>query len=215
MAKGYLVVEGQGEVKAVQNLIVKLWKDLGCAPCSWADPIRGQNLLRQDGIARACRIVRSKPDAEMLLILRDADDDCPANSGPATAQWIRGENLHLPAAIVLFHREYETLFLPCLPRMAGVPLRDDRDVERPGLVAGTTFEGDFEATRGVKEWLSERFPRGRNYKPTLDQLPMTRLINFEDLRTSALPSFGTLERALRFLDNNRGRSNVYPENQTI
>jgi len=171
VGRGYLVVEGRGEVKAVQNLIVRLWNDLGCNPCSRADPIRGQNLLRQDGVARACSIVRSKPEAEMLLILRDADDDCPASSGPTSAQRVREENLPFPTAVVLFHREYETLFLPCLARMAGVLLRDDRNIPRPGLVAGTTFEGNYEATRGVKEWLSERFPRGRNYKPTLDQLP--------------------------------------------
>ncbi len=215
MGRGYLVVEGRGEVKAVQNLIVRLWNDLGCNPCSWADPIRGQNLLRRDGIVQACSIVRSKPEAEMLLILRDADDDCPAISGPTSAQWVREETLPFPTAVVLFHREYETLFLPCLARMVGIPLRDERNVERPGLIAGTAFSGDYEATRGVKEWLSKRFPAGKNYKPTVDQLPMTRLIDFGDLRTSGLPSFGTLERALRFLDDNRGHSLVYPGELTI
>ena len=94
--------------------------------------------------------------------------------------------------------------------MAGVPLRDDRGVERVGLLAGTMLEGDYESIRGVKEWLGKRFPRGRSYKPSLDQLPMTRMINFDDLRHSGLSSFGTLERALGFLDTNRGQSQVYP-----
>jgi len=210
VGRGYLVVEGKGEVKAAQTLIIRLWKDLKYPPLSWADPIRGQNLLQKAGIARACSIVRSKSDADALLILRDADDDCPATSGPTTAQWVREENLHFPVGVVLLCREYETLFLPCLARMAGVPLRDDRGVERPGLLAGTTFGGEYESIRGVKEWLSKRYPGGRNYKPTLDQLPMTRLINFDDLRKSGLSSFGTLERALRFLNENRGRSSVYP-----
>ncbi len=65
--------------------------------------------------------------------------------------------------------------------------------------------------RGVKEWLSGQFPKGRSYKPSIDQLPMTRMLDFNDLRDSGLPCFGTLERALKFLDQHRGRlAVVYP-----
>lgn len=53
---------------------------------------------------------------------------------------------------------------------------------------------------GVKEWLSRHFPRNRRYKPTLDQLPMTRMLNFDRLRRAEVPCFGTLERAVTFLD---------------
>ena len=210
VGRGYLVIEGHGEVKAAQNLIARLWVDLGCSPMIWADPIRITNLVQKPGVARACAIARSKPDAEALLILRDVDDDCPATSAPIAAQWIRDENLPFPVAVVLLCREYETLFLPCLARMAGVLLRDDRGGERPGLLARTRFEGDYQSIRGAKEWLSDHFPRGRNYKPSLDQLPMTRLIHFADLRSSGLASFGTLERGLQFLERHRNKTGVYP-----
>ncbi len=113
-------------------------------------------------------------------------------------------------AVVLLYREYETLFLPCLARMAGVRLRNHLNIERDGLLPGTKFEGDYESIRGVKEWLSKHYPKGRAYKPAYDQLPLTRLIDFDDLRRSNLPSFGTLERALRFLDGARGKPIVYP-----
>src|SRR5262249_15489785 len=154
-------------------------------------------LNTRDGIGRACRLVRTKRDAAALLVLRDADDDvdCPKTCGPQTAEWIRNEQLTFPAAVVLFRREFETLFLPCLGRMAERPLRDERGIERAGLRAGTIFTGDYEGVRGVKEWLSRHFPSGRSYKPTLDQLPLTRMIDFNDLRQSGLPSFGTLENA--------------------
>jgi hypothetical protein len=156
--------------------------------------------------------VRTKRDAAALLVLRDADDDtdCPKDRGPQTADWIRAEKLPFPAAVVLFRREFETLFLPCLGRMAARPLRDDRGVERPGLRPETVFTGDYESVRGVKEWLSRQFPPGRSYKPTLDQLPLTRMIDFDDLRRSGLPSSATLENALRFINTARESSNVYP-----
>lgn len=211
MGRGYIAIEGHGEVRAIHNLIVRLWNDLGLPHQVWADPpIRPSGINTRAGVARVCHLIRSRKDANALIMLRDADDDCPRLTGPATAEWLRAENLPIPVAVVLLHREYETLFLPCLARMAGVPLRDDRNVERPGLEAGTTFQGNFESIRGVKEWLSDHFPRGRAYKPTLDQLPLTRLINFDDLRKARLPSFGTLERALRFLNDSRGQSCVYP-----
>ncbi|MFO0949682.1 MAG: DUF4276 family protein [Isosphaeraceae bacterium] len=213
MGRGYIAIEGHGEVQAVHNLVVRLWQDLGLGPMIWATPpSRALSITTRAGVSKTCALARSKPDADSLLILRDADDekDCPKDRGPETAGWVRDESLPFPCAVVLFRREYETLFLPCLHRMAGVPLRDDRNVERPGLVAGTVYQGEYESTRGVKEWLSKHMPKGRSYKPTVDQLALTRLIDFGDLRRAGLASFGTLERALRFLDAERGRPGVYP-----
>lgn len=209
---GHLIVEGHGEGQAVQNLVVRLWSDLDLAPMNWAgNCIRGKNLMQRDGIERACSIVRASPDVEALLILRDADDenDCPARSGPETARWVAALNLPYPAAVVLLRKEYEVLFLPCLGRMAGRMLGQGNQ-QRPGLIAGTRYEGDPESKRGVKEWLTDHYPPGRKYRPTTDQLPLTRLIDFGDLRRARLPCFETLERALRFLDENRGQSGVYP-----
>jgi hypothetical protein len=39
---------------------------------------------------------------------------------------------------------------------------------------------------------------------------MTRMIDFDDLRRSGLPSFGTLENASRFLNTASGSPEVYP-----
>jgi len=219
MSSGYLVVEGHGEVRAALNLVTRLWQDLSLDPqFHWSDPpIRGQALHTQEGVVRACHLVRTKRDAAALLVLRDADDDvdCPKTRGPQSAEWIRAQQLAFPAAVVLFRREFETLFLPCIGRMAGRPLRDDRGIERAGLGPETVFTGQYEGVRGVKEWLSRHFPPGRSYKPTLDKLPLTRMIDFADLRQSGLPSFGTLENALQFINTSRGRPGVYPSLPSI
>ena len=212
MGRGYLVVEGHGEVLAALNLVTRLWKDLQCRDLHWATPpIRGLALHTREGLLRACRLVRSKGDAELLLILRDEDDACPRVTGPCASSWVREERLPFPAAVVLIRREFESLFLPCLARMAGKRLVDDRGIERPGIIEGTTFSGDVEALRDAKGWLGKHFPRGFRYKPTLDQLPLTRLLDFGDLRKAAVPSFGTLERALLFLAGEAGGGDVYPK----
>jgi len=64
--------------------------------------------------------------------------------------------------------------------------------------------------RGVKEWLSQQFPPHRAYKPVLDQLPLTRMLDLPTLRAANLSSFFRLERALAFLRDHDEGSAVYP-----
>lgn len=208
MGKAYLVVEGQGEVAAAGNLITRLSADLGLS-LLWGKPIRAQRLHQQAGIAGLCERLRATLDCTHVLFLRDEDDGCPAKTGPETAGWLREAKLPFPAAAVLAHREYEAWFLPCIHLMAGRMLKDERGIERPGILAGTNHTGDPEAKRGVKEWLTKRFPPGRSYKPAVDQLPLTRMLDFPTLRASGMPSFLTLENALRFLDAG-SPGEVYP-----
>lgn len=209
MSKGYILVEGHGEQGAVDNLIIRLSKELHSPPPAWAPAIRWKNLHQQTGIEKGANFVRTKPDANALLVLRDEDDACPAKHGPRMAAWLRDLRLPFPAAVVLLHPEYEVLFLPCLEKMAGKPLGSGV-AARPGLSAGTRWEGDWEARRGIKEWLSAHYPPNRSYKPTVDQLPLTRMIDFSDLRSANLHCFGTLERSMTFLAKAQP-GEVYPK----
>jgi hypothetical protein len=118
-------------------------------------------------------------------------------------------SLPFPAAVVLFHREYETLFLPCIDLMAGQPIHDPNGTDRPGIVAGARFEGDPQSRRDAKGAISSFFPPGRHYKPTIDQVALTRMLDFRALRASQLPCFTTLENALRFLAT-AGPGETYP-----
>lgn len=207
MRKGHLVVEGHGEVEAARNLVTRLWRDLGLPETVWAPPKRGKALHTRPGVLQACELLRSERDCTYALLLRDEDDGCPAWLGPEVASWIEPASLPFPVAVVLAHREFEAWFLPCLPVIAG------REI-RPGvrIAEGTAFQGDPEGKRGVKEWLSKHYPRGKAYKPSLDQLPLTRMMDFALLRAAGVSSFGTLENALRFLAT-PGASGVYPPNR--
>ncbi len=205
--KGYILVEGHGELGAVDNLVHRLTHDL-YLDLLWAPAVRWKNLHLKRGIEQGANFIRSKRDAGGLLILRDEDDGCPAERAPEIASWLRGMRLPFPSSVVLLHPEYEVLFLPCLHLMAGRPL-DSTRVARPGLVAETRWEGSWESRRGIKEWLSAHFPPNRSYKPTLDQLPLTRLIDFAVLRQAGVACFGSLERALAALAAGAA-TNVYP-----
>ena len=197
--KGYILVEGHGEVKAAHNLIVRMSREIEFA-LPWTLPRRWVNLHQWEtrgkgGIRAGAEYIRSKPDAATLLILRDEDDACPKQIAPRVAHRLRELNLPFPVAYVLLHPEYEVLFLPCLEKM-GFPRWDG---------------ASWESRRGIKEWLSKQLPRGRSYKPTVEQLSMTRQIDLQEIRQAEVPCFGSLERGLLFLKNNLGtRGMVYP-----
>ncbi|MBN2493621.1 MAG: DUF4276 family protein [Deltaproteobacteria bacterium] len=180
--RGFLVVEGHGDVEAVHNLISRIWKDLALPHLPWARPLRWRGLHECERLSRAAEVIRRKPDASAMLVIRDEDDRCPKEIVHVEADALRRLNLPFPAATVLMHREFEVLFLPCVRLMAGRSIVDASGVKRPGLVAGSVFDGDPENVRGVKEWLSERFPPNRSYRPSTDQLPLTRMVDLAELR---------------------------------
>ena len=125
------------------------------------------------------------------------------------SEHLRTLGLPYPAATVLLYREYEVLFLPCIEQMAGRTLPSPSG-ERPGIVQGTTWEGNWERLRGIKEWLTAQFPPNRAYKPTVDQLPLTQMLDLKKLRDSGLSSFVRLERALKFLRETEAPGSAYP-----
>jgi hypothetical protein len=215
-----IFVEGHGEVKAVGNLVVRLWVHLGLASeIAWKSPLRWPLLHLRRGIDGALALARQeRPD--LALILRDDEDGCPAESGPATARWVREGNLPFPVSVVMAYREFETWFLPSIPRMAGQPLPGVAG-NRPGLSADTSTPAYPENIRGVKEWLSRHYSANRSYKATTDQLPLTQLINLDDLvragfvennQPGSVSSAGSLVRGLQFLSSNLGSAgSVYPK----
>ena len=80
---------------------------------------------------------------------------------------------------------------------------------RPSLRPGSAWSGPWEAKRGLKERLSAMMPEGQAYKPSVDQLAFTQMIDLDELAASDVPCFGTLERALVFLAT-AGPGEVYP-----
>lgn len=199
MGRSFVVIEGRGEEQAMLNLLTRLSSDLGRPDVVWAIGGRGNVLNRQGALLNVCERLRARGDCERLLIVQDDEDGCPREDGPTMAAWVRAIALPFPAAVVLLYREYETLFLPCLPTMAGKALRGARDIELPPLQADARYEDNPEKPRDAKGVLRRFFPRTAPYQPTTHQLALTRLIDFDVLRASGLPCFGTLERALHFL----------------
>ena len=202
----YALVEGHGEVDAASVLLSRLGHRLGIH-VPWARPRRWKNLHLWEpghggrgGLLRGLELLRCKHDVGGVLVLRDEDDECPREVAPGISTLVADLDLPFRTAVTLLHPEYEVLFLPCMHRM-----------ERLGFPAHTRWDGaGWEARRDVKGWLTSRLPRGRSYKPTTDQEPMTRHIDFDELAAAEVACFGSLVRAVRFLGGSGPPGRVYP-----
>ncbi len=203
------MVEGQGDERAAPALLHRLGQDLGHADFVWDPVVRGNGIAFEGGLRKHVEIFRPDSRLQGLLVLRDEDDGCPKNLAPRDARVLSSMALPFPSAIVLAVREFESLFLASIPSLAGRRLPAGAH-DRPGLSVTARAPEDPETVRDAKGWLTRRWSEGRAYKPSTDQLPLARFVDFRLVRSSGLRWFGSLERALRFLAGDAGPGDVYP-----
>lgn len=183
------IVEGHGDRSAFPVVLRRIAADLETA-VELPSPIRQPRarLLRPGELERAACLARhdATPDGAVILLL-DADDDCPAELGP----WLTGRIAEacpdVPVATVLAKREFEAWFLAAADSLRG----------RRGLPNDLSAPQDPESIRGAKKWLRARMPPGRKYRETADQPALAALIDLCLARTA--PSFDRLYRLVAHL----------------
>src|SRR5438876_422993 len=109
------IVEGKGEEEAPPILIRRIAASLDppvyphvFTAIRWPKSQLVQQHHLIDAINRAIRQA-SHPVA--VLVLLDADDDCPAELGPRLLGWAREARSDVPISVVVANREYEAWFL--------------------------------------------------------------------------------------------------------
>ena len=118
----------------------------------------------------------------------DADDDCPADLGPALLMRAQEARPDVRVSVVLPNKEFETWFLAGASSLAG----------NFGFPGDLTPPDNPESIRGAKEWLTRQRPRGQPYKPTVDQAPLASAFDLKQAREGA-PSFDKFCREVEFL----------------
>ena len=183
MADIAVIVEGKGEVQAVPVLIRRIAQELDprLVP-KIARPIRvhRDRIVKEGELERYVNLATREGGAEArILILLDANGDCPAGLGPQLLTRARQARPDKRIQLVLAKCEYEAWFLASSESVvSGAP-------EPPA---------DPEAIRGAKEWIRRHQP----YRPTVDQEPMTARFDMAQARRNA-PSFAKIWRALESL----------------
>lgn len=213
----YIVREGDGEREAIPALVYRLRDHHGLDLPHHAPDRHGwkKSIVTEPQVRAVCEQMRAVQGCEALLLTRDADNDqpdhpdCPKFAAPEVAAWVRARGLPFPVAVVLFYREFETLFLAGADGMAGREVKDRRNIPVASIPGDVAAHPSPEHPRDAKRWVRSNLVDG--YKPTLFQASLTRLLDPGVMEASGLSSYRRLVRALQFLEINRGVAGaVYP-----
>jgi len=185
------IVEGHGEFESVRILVERIWQDL--AREDWPlvlPPIRQPRgrLCRRRDLLRAVDLavlkLRAKSvDCGVVLLLLDADEDCPGELGPRLARFMRDARPDVWTGGCVANVEYETWFVASADRMG--------DLLRPEEGEDLT---DPEGARRGKRWVRRRIRDGV-YRETVDQPRLTSRIDVRLCRARS-PSFDKLCREI-------------------
>lgn len=191
----YVIVEGHGEVQALPVLLRRLAQeclrryDLHVFPPHRVPKgriIAGDHLERAAELGR--RRLREFGGVGAILLLLDADDDCPAELGPRLSARLKAAVPEVALSVVLAKREFEAWFLA-----------SSRSLRRHPNVSNDADPPPFpEEIRSAKKYLArEILLPGLIYSETVDQVSLTAMM---DLREAlGCPSFAKLCRDFRAL----------------
>jgi hypothetical protein len=94
-----------------------------------------------------------------VLVVLDADDDCPAELGPSLLKRAQTARPDKRIAVVAANREFEAWFLAAATSLAG----------KHDLSADFSNLANPESPRDCKGLLTKARPKGKPYKPNVDQ----------------------------------------------
>ena len=176
------IVEGHGEQEAVPILLRRLVTTCGGSG-TISRPIRipKGKLVKEPELRRAIQLAaRQSTTGDAILVLIDADGDCPANLGPTLLAWARSERGDRRIAVVVATREFEAWFVAAAESL----------VAAGKLAPGTKAPPDPERLTDPKGWLARAM--GHHYAETIDQPAFAALFDLDAAMHCA--SFAKLRR---------------------
>ena len=185
------IVEGHGEVEAVPLLLRRIAQQVspGSNP-TVPRPIRVQrNRILQEGqLERAIELAARMTGADgCILLLLDANGDCPAEIAPQILQRATSARPDRNIRVVLAKIEFEAWFLAAVASLIG----------RHGIAEATASPDDSESVRDAKGWLSDKMPRGQSYRETIHQAAFAATFDMDTARAAS--SFDKLWRDVESL----------------
>jgi hypothetical protein len=190
------IVEGEGKQRCLPRLLHRVWGELLLASerLHVEPPFRKprSNIVRQDHLAKFVseaylkvqQAARKDSAARLLvLILADAEDDCPKEVAPKLIGWAKGARADADIVCIMPNPMYETWFAAGVASLAGIN----------GLPSDITEPDGAEANRLGKGWLKKHLQQ--KYKETVDQPAFTARMDLSRCRLRS-PSFDKLCREL-------------------
>lgn len=159
------IVEGQGDEAAVPLLLRRLLNEAQAWGFEVGRPHRRRRtqLVKKESLQSAVRVAALRENCAAILVVFDADDDCPKDLAPKLEEWAREAAGGKPCAVVMANREYEAWFLASIEALRG----------RAAILPDATSHPNPEAPRDAKGALERLMAQGASYSPTVDQAQLT------------------------------------------
>ena len=187
------IVEGDGEEQALPVLVGRIIAE--AYPEHYVRTFISTNFRGRDKfqdrvvVERAVEVAaRRVGSGGAVMMMLDADDDCPVEFGDRLLGWAREVRSDILTSVVVANREYEAWFLA-----AAESLRGHRGL--PGDLQPPVAP---ESVRGAKEWLSRNMRREEPYGPTRHQASFSAQIDLSLARQNSR-SFRKLDKEVRRL----------------
>jgi hypothetical protein len=170
------IVEGHGDIDAVPVVVRRIAQEFNPSLAIYLNHVfrvPRSRLIKESELERAVEFAARRVGLTGgILIVLDADDECPATLGPELLRRARQVRPGLPIRVVLAKREFEAWFLAAAESLQG----------RRGLSQTLQGPSDPESVRGAKEWLTARMAGERHYVETLDQSALAAVFDFTRAR---------------------------------
>ena len=155
------IVEGHGDVEAVPVLLRRLVDEAQTWEVGVGRSIRRRRsqLVQEDELQKSVRLALLQPDCSAILIVFDADDDCPAELAPEIRGWAAAVAGSVPCEVILAKREYEAWFLGSIESLRGLR----------GIRSDAAAHAEPEMPRNAKGALEGRMHDGSSYFERDDQ----------------------------------------------
>lgn len=161
------VVEGYGEVPALPMLLRRVATERLDTQLVVATPWRldRKKMLDPEAIRAAYRRSAVQGSVTGMLILLDADDDCPRDLAEAVRNAL-GDLWGPAVEVVAANREYEAWFLAGIESLRG----------HPSIRADASYPDDPEKPRGAKQRL-EHLMTEKTYKERVHQVAFSAMVD--------------------------------------
>jgi Domain of unknown function (DUF4276) len=178
------IVEGHGDAEAVPVLVRKLLLDHSDFDDVKPHRVHRQKVTKPGELEKVVEFASMREDCTAILVVLDADEDCPATMGPNLVARATTAVGHMPVGVVLANREFEAWILAGIAGARGVR----------GIAADADAPPDPDRVPSAKSRL-QGLMGTRSYLETDDQAALAERLELSSARANSR-SFRKLEKEI-------------------
>jgi len=131
--------------------------------------VKRYQVVREEELERRVTLAMSRPNCHAIVIVLDADDDCPKNLAPQLLSRARSVARDILVSVVMPKSELESWFVGSIESLCG----------KRGISVSVSSPENPEDIRGAKGFLTNVMESQRHYIETADQPALATVFNID------------------------------------